>query len=419
MAAFAQNQIGRTTRYYYHGWQVLQEEDGSDAVQRQYVYGTYIDEPWVLDDRSGGQSIADLNDGSGSDRQFYHCNTQYSVHALSDETGALTEGYQYDAYGRQYVYTPGTNGTIDWGGDDVITANGASAVSNEYMYTGRRFNPELEKYYFRMRFYDTLRGRFLGRDPLGYSDGPNVYCSNFPLNYIDPNGLMGLPISEAVPDPMPPRPTPRPIPFPKPPPSSGGMSAGGMAARGGLAGAVGVGVFAGTYYYLSSTGYYQAASDLTVGMVESPASRPTQTYGVTPKKKNCKRRRGNCNSKEYRLYEKCGILRGKRAFLFSFEQSLEYLRKVVGNVPGRSKRYKLKDAVAAEICHGGYHKNVTWRIAGQYEHVGSITCCKCCKDTKKGPVIEGNTANKGPGDYFCRARRGRQYGHGWQTQWSR
>jgi len=178
-----------TTRYYYHGWQVLQEEDGSDAVQRQYVYGTYIDEPWVLDDRSSSQSIADLNDGSGSDRQFYHCNTQYSIHALSDETGALTEGYQYDAYGRQYVYAPGTNGTIDWGGDDVITANGASAVDNEYMYTGRRFNPELENYYFRNRYYDSLRGRFVGRDLLGFVDGMSLYSSYFVINQIDYSGL--------------------------------------------------------------------------------------------------------------------------------------------------------------------------------------------------------------------------------------
>jgi len=161
------NTTNGTTRYYYHGWQVLQEEDGSDSLLRQYVYGNYIDEPWTLDDRSASQSIADLNDGSGSDRQFYHCNTQYSIHALSDETGTLTEGYQYDAYGRQYVYAPGTNGTIDWGGDDVITANGASAVDNEYMYTGRRFNPELENYYFRNRYYDSLRGRFINRMPWG------------------------------------------------------------------------------------------------------------------------------------------------------------------------------------------------------------------------------------------------------------
>jgi len=182
-----------TTRYYYHGWQVLQEEDGTDSLLRQYVYGIYIDEPWTLDDRSGAQSIADLNDGSGSDRQFYHCNTQYSIHALSDETGTLTEGYQYDAYGRQYVSTPGTNGTIDWGGDDAITANGASTVDNEYMYTGRRFNPELENYYFRMRYYDSLRGRFIGQDLLGHEGGMNIYSSYFTINLVDPIGNLAIP----------------------------------------------------------------------------------------------------------------------------------------------------------------------------------------------------------------------------------
>jgi YD repeat-containing protein len=95
----------RITEYFYKDWQVLEERDDSDNLQRQYVYGRYIDEPLTLDDRGDGQTIADLNDGSGDDRVFYHCNTQYSTHALTDETGSIVEAYQYDAYGRPTVFT--------------------------------------------------------------------------------------------------------------------------------------------------------------------------------------------------------------------------------------------------------------------------------------------------------------------------
>ena len=44
---------------------------------------------------------------------------------------------------------------------------------------------------FGFRYYDYELGRFLTRDPSGYSDGPNnyLYCSNDPVNKIDPLGL--------------------------------------------------------------------------------------------------------------------------------------------------------------------------------------------------------------------------------------
>ena len=63
----------------------------------------------------------------GDKRLFYHQNMLGSVMALTDTTGKVVEGYQYDAYGRQWVDKPGPNGVVDWGGDDVITAGGRSA----------------------------------------------------------------------------------------------------------------------------------------------------------------------------------------------------------------------------------------------------------------------------------------------------
>ena len=82
---------------------VMKERDGSDAVTQQYTHENYLGEPWTLDNRSGGITVAELNNGLGSQRHFYHCNTLYSTFALTDETGAIAEGYQYDAYGRTII----------------------------------------------------------------------------------------------------------------------------------------------------------------------------------------------------------------------------------------------------------------------------------------------------------------------------
>ena len=187
----------RTVEYFYKNWQVLEERDDSDNLQRQYVYGRYIDEPLTLDDRGDGQTVADLNDGSGDDRVFYHCNTQYSTHALTDETGSIVEAYQYDAYGRPTVFTgPGSDG--EWfTDDDTQQMEGGSDLANKYFFQGRRFDEETQMQYFRNRYYNSRLGRFISRDPMGvwvdraaYGNGYSSLIQN-PYRIVDPFGFWG------------------------------------------------------------------------------------------------------------------------------------------------------------------------------------------------------------------------------------
>ncbi len=45
-----------------------------------------------------------------------------------------------------------------------------SAIGNPSMFTARELDEETGLYYFRARYYDSAKGRFLERDPEGYVD---------------------------------------------------------------------------------------------------------------------------------------------------------------------------------------------------------------------------------------------------------
>ena len=73
-----------------------------------------------------------------------------------------------------------------------------SPLGNGYLYTGRRLCSETGLYYYRTRYYDANQGRFIGRDPIGYGGGMNLYryVANKPVTRSDPSGLRGISYSE-------------------------------------------------------------------------------------------------------------------------------------------------------------------------------------------------------------------------------
>jgi RHS repeat-associated protein len=70
-----------------------------------------------------------------------------------------------------------------WG--KLLQANGTG-----FAFTGREWDSETGHFYHRARYYDPITARFLGPDPSGFVDGPNLYryVGNQPLRYRDPSG---------------------------------------------------------------------------------------------------------------------------------------------------------------------------------------------------------------------------------------
>ncbi len=153
------------TNFYYDGARSIEERDGLDATVRQYVFGRGIDE--VLEITTGGNAY------------HYHENSIGSIAALSDPNGAIVERIRYDIYGEP-----------EFRSTDGLSSLPSSTIGNPFLFTGRRLDSESSLYYYRARYYDPARGRFLQRDPLGYVDGMGLYgyVSNNPVNFVDPMG---------------------------------------------------------------------------------------------------------------------------------------------------------------------------------------------------------------------------------------
>jgi len=111
----------------------------------------------------------------------FQSNQQYSVVALTNSSGGISERYGYSAYGTSTI-TDGSG-----------TAQTVSAVGNRYTYTGREWDVTLALYHYRARMCDSVAGRFVSRDPIGFEGKQYClygYVGARPLSRWDPLGLI-------------------------------------------------------------------------------------------------------------------------------------------------------------------------------------------------------------------------------------
>ncbi len=144
--------------------QVVEEIAGGSAV-RNYTYGLerisqtqFVNGAWVT--------------------SYYGYDGHGDVRFLTDASGAVTDTYEYDAWG------------------NVLSSTGSTP--NVYRYQGEQYDVESGLYYLRARYFDALTGRFLTTDPQSgaaaepRSQHPYLYASADPVNGKDPRGEQTL-----------------------------------------------------------------------------------------------------------------------------------------------------------------------------------------------------------------------------------
>jgi RHS repeat-associated protein len=168
-----------STRFFYHGWQVVEEQTPSGTTKATYVYGNGLDE--VLTMNRGGNDY------------YYHQDDLDNVNKVTDSLGAEVESFEYSDYG--LVLDAATFMPIP---DPVTRTVPHGAVGNPYYFAGARLDEETGLYYMRRRYMEPWTGRFIGRDPLGiWADTANcgnaqAYAGSNPWTLKDPLGLTSI-----------------------------------------------------------------------------------------------------------------------------------------------------------------------------------------------------------------------------------
>jgi RHS repeat-associated protein len=157
---------GATTKYVVDtvnptGYAQVVDELRNGALVRTYSYG--------LERISETQPI-----NSTLTTSFYGYDGHGSVRFLTNTTGAITDTYDYDAFG------------------NLINSTGSTP--NNYLFAGEQYDPVLGLYYNRARYLNTNTGRFWTMDVLeGKLSAPTslhryLYVSDSPVDNGDPSG---------------------------------------------------------------------------------------------------------------------------------------------------------------------------------------------------------------------------------------
>jgi RHS repeat-associated protein len=148
------------------GYAQVLDELQSNTVARSYTWGLQL--------VSESQLVAATPPANPWQTSWYGLDGHGSVRYLTNSTGAVTDTYDYDAFG------------------NLINSTGSTA--NNYLFAGEQFDPNLGLYYNRARYLDVQLGRFWGMDSFeGRSEDPSSlhkyqYASGNPVSHVDPSG---------------------------------------------------------------------------------------------------------------------------------------------------------------------------------------------------------------------------------------
>jgi len=140
-----------------------------ESDDRYFVFGNTIDEVLVMHVIPAQAGIQDF---------YYLHDHLYSPVALLDDTGAVVERYEYDAYGQVQVLS------------SEFLVLSSSQYGNPYAFTGRELATldagSRKLYHYRHRDYSPPLGRFFQQDPHGINPaGGEINAFSFENQYVD------------------------------------------------------------------------------------------------------------------------------------------------------------------------------------------------------------------------------------------
>lgn len=150
---------GKATYIIWYGNHRLLEVDENGQVNKVYIYGGGVD-----------RLLAVLEDGKA---RYFHQDKIGTAILVTNEEGAVLSRPEYDPYGNP---------------------RGKNLSYENYWFSGRPYDPVIDAYYLRARYYFPKLKRFSSRDPvsgnmlLPTTTNPYLYALNNPVNASDPGG---------------------------------------------------------------------------------------------------------------------------------------------------------------------------------------------------------------------------------------
>jgi RHS repeat-associated protein len=185
--------VTKTINYTYNADNLrVRRVDTSTNVTKLYSYqddniasiqessgGSYGSKDWIYTIAPGSISNAlerhQPNYATGqTTSQYYQFDHRGNVMAVSDSTGNILRGYQFDAFGNiSYSFEK----------------NGGSAPTDDILFTGKDLDTDTGLYYFNARWYDPDIGQFLSRSALTPNhEHPYLFCQPSPMRMVDVDG---------------------------------------------------------------------------------------------------------------------------------------------------------------------------------------------------------------------------------------
>jgi len=179
---------GATTTTYTYDAGGLRTSRTAGGATRKYVWnyalamtsisierdGFGMDQRYFIHTPSG--TLLYSIDAASNARTFYHFDEMGDTLFVTDDTGIVTGSYTYTPYGGLTASTGALDNPFTWQGMYGVMNEGNSL------------------YYMRARYYDSVTGRFISRDPIKSINpkgiNPYQYATGNPVKFFDPLGLL-------------------------------------------------------------------------------------------------------------------------------------------------------------------------------------------------------------------------------------